>query len=441
MKKKINSSLIMIAVVGILATVLLLTLVYYDLFCRQVTEDLKTYVAFIRQYDIAGDLQESGTIVHKEGLEVTLFSIDGHIIYDSNETYGQVEDSSEQPEIEAAFADGEGQAVRKSNTLNRSTFYYAVQLNDGSVLRVAKESESLFSIVVSALPSLALVTCMLIVVSMALAHYLTAKLVTPIERLAVNLEDKNDSPEYEELSPLIDTIQKQHQDIIKNAKIRQEFTANVSHELKTPLTSISGYAELIESGMASETDTVRFARGIHKSANRLLTLINDIIRLSELDGTEEAPHFERLNLYQLAETCVDMLYMNAEKHHVTIDLKGMESYITGNKLMIEELLYNLCDNAIRYNNENGSVTVEVYPRQRNTVLVVRDTGIGIPKEHQDRIFERFYRVDKSRSKSTGGTGLGLAIVKHILVKHNASIELKSESGEGTEITVTFPDMV
>ncbi len=441
MKKKINSSLIMIAVVGILATVLLLTLVYYDLFCRQVTEDLKTYVAFIRQYDIAGDLQESGTIVHKEGLEVTLFSIDGQIIYDSNETYGQVEDSSEQPEIEAAFADGEGQAVRKSNTLNRSTFYYAVQLNDGSVLRVAKESESLFSIVVSALPSLALVTCMLIVVSMALAHYLTAKLVTPIERLAVNLEDKNDSPEYEELSPLIDTIQKQHQDIIKNAKIRQEFTANVSHELKTPLTSISGYAELIESGMASETDTVRFARGIHKSANRLLTLINDIIRLSELDGTEEAPHFERLNLYQLAETCVDMLYMNAEKHHVTIDLKGMESYITGNKQMIEELLYNLCDNAIRYNNENGSVTVEVYPRQRNTVLVVRDTGIGIPKEHQDRIFERFYRVDKSRSKSTGGTGLGLAIVKHILVKHNASIELKSESGEGTEITVTFPDMV
>ena len=444
MKKKINSSLIMIAVVGILATVLLLTLVYYDLFCRQVTEDLKTYVAFIRQYDIADNLQESGTIVHKEGLEVMLVGADGQVIYDSEESSRQreaseIENSSERPEIEAAFADGEGQAVRKSSTLNRSTFYYAERLEDGRVLRVAKESESLFSIVVSALPSLILVTCILIVVSMALAHYLTAKLVGPIERLAANLEDKNDSPEYEELAPLIDTIQKQHQDIIKNAKIRQEFTANVSHELKTPLTSISGYAELIESGMASEADTVRFAKGIHKSANRLLTLINDIIRLSELDGTEEDPHFERLNLYQLSETCVDMLYMNAEKHHVTIKLKGMESYITGNKQMIEELLYNLCDNAIRYNNENGSVTVEVYPKQRKTILVVRDTGIGIPKEHQERVFERFYRVDKSRSKSTGGTGLGLAIVKHILVKHNAAIELKSESGEGTEITVTFPD--
>ena len=447
MKKKINSSLIMIAVVGILATVLLLTLVYYDLFCRQVTEDLKTYVAFIRQYDIADNLQESGTIVHKEGLEVMLVGADGQVVYDSEESSRQreaseqIENSSERPEIEAAFADGEGQAVRKSSTLNRSTFYYAERLEDGRVLRVAKESESLFSIVVSALPSLILVTCILIVVSMALAHYLTAKLVGPIERLAANLEDKNDSPEYEELAPLIDTIQKQHQDIIKNAKIRQEFTANVSHELKTPLTSISGYAELIESGMASEADTVRFAKGIHKSANRLLTLINDIIRLSELDGTEEDPHFERLNLYQLSETCVDMLYMNAEKHHVTIKLKGMESYITGNKQMIEELLYNLCDNAIRYNNENGSVTVEVYPKQRKTILVVRDTGIGIPKEHQERVFERFYRVDKSRSKSTGGTGLGLAIVKHILVKHNAAIELKSESGEGTEITVTFPDTV
>ena len=441
MKKRINSSLIMIAVVGILATVILLTLVYYDLFCRQITDDLKTYVAFMRQYDMTEDLQESGVVVQKEGLRVTMIGTDGQVIYDNEADAFEMENHSERPEVEAAFADGEGQAVRKSDTLNRSTFYYAVRLENGNVLRVAKESESLFSIVFSALPSLVLVTCVLIVVSMALAHYLTAKLVRPIERLAANLEDRNDSPEYEELTPLIDTIQKQHQDIIKNAKIRQEFTANVSHELKTPLTSISGYAELIESGMASETDTVRFAQGIHKSSNRLLTLINDNIRLSELDGTEEDPHFEQLNLYQLAETCVDMLYMNAEKHHVTIELKGTECCITGNKQMIEELLYNLCDNAIRYNNENGSVTVEVYPKQGQTILVVRDTGIGIPKEHQERIFERFYRVDKSRSKSTGGTGLGLAIVKHILVKHDASIQLKSESGEGTEITVTFPKMI
>lgn len=439
MKKKINSRLVLIAVVGIFSTMLMITLVYYDLYCGQITEDLKTYVAFIRQYDIADDFSESGVVVHKEGLGVSLFDADGQIIYDNEADNLEIDEQSERPEIEAAFAAGEGQAVRKSKTLDRSIFYYAEKLEDGRVLRVAKEAESLFSIFASALPSLVMVTCILIVVSLALAHYLTAKLLEPIERLAEDMEGKDDYAEYEELAPLMETIRTQHQDIIKSARIRQEFTANVSHELKTPLTSISGYAELIESGMASEEDTVRFAKGIHKSANRLLTLINDIIRLSELDSTEEVTHFERLNLYQLAETCVDMLYMNAEKHRVTIELKGQESYITGNRQMIEELLFNLCDNAIRYNNENGSVTVEVYPQEGKTILIVRDTGIGIPQEHQERIFERFYRVDKSRSKSTGGTGLGLAIVKHILVKHNAPIELQSESGKGTTITVTFPE--
>ena len=182
---------------------------------------------------------------------------------------------------------------------------------------------------------------------------------------------------------------------------------------------------------------IRFAHGIHSSANRLLTLINDIIRLSELDGAEEEIVLERLNLYELANTCVEMLTMNAEKHKVTISISGSECYIDGNKQMMEELLYNLCDNAIRYNNVGGKVEVEVYYRGGHTYLIVRDTGIGIPKEHQERIFERFYRVDKSRSKSTGGTGLGLAIVKHIIAQHNAQLELESEAGKGTTIKVVF----
>ena len=351
----------------------------------------------------------------------------------------KMENHSKRPEIMAAFSDGEGEAVRRSETLDKSTFYYAVRCSDGSVLRVAKEAGSLYSIFVSAMPVLVTVIGILIILSVLLAHYLTDHMIRPIEKLARNIEEQDELTEYEELAPLIDMIRKQHQDIIKNARIRQDFTANVSHELKTPLTSISGYAELIENGMASEDDTVRFAGGIRKSANWLLTLINDIIRLSELDSAEEEISFERLNLYQLAETCVDMLSINAEKHHVTISIQGSESFLLGNRQMIEELLYNLCDNAIRYNNENGSVTVMVCSRGKQTVLIVKDTGIGIPREHQDRVFERFYRVDKSRSKSTGGTGLGLAIVKHILVKHNATIDLQSESGSGTVITVTFPE--
>ena len=436
MKKKINSRLVMTAIVGIVSTMLLITVVYYDLFCRQIMEDLKTYVSFMVHLSLGEELHNAESIGHIEGLHVTLVDNTGHIIYDN----GKGHEEKELPEVEATFADGEGQAIRKSLTLDRSTFYYAVRLGDGSVLRVGRESESLYSIFVSALPSLVMVTCILIVVSMVLAHVLTGNLIKPNERLAEHLEEQEELTEYEELVPLINMIQEQHKDIIKNARIRQDFTANVSHELKTPLTSISGYAELIENGMASEADTVRFAGGIRKSATRLLTLINDIIRLSELDSTEQTIVFEKLNLYQLAETCVEMLSMNAEKHHVTISLQGMESYINGNRQMIEELLYNLCDNAIRYNNENGTVKVTVYQSQKQTILVVRDTGIGIPSEHRERIFERFYRVDKSRSKSTSGTGLGLAIVKHILVKHHASIDLQSELGKGTVMTVTFPEI-
>lgn len=437
MKKKINARLVFIAIAAILSTMLLITLVYYELFRRQVMEDLKTYARLISQLEIRQELLAEIGGWEDGGLRITLVEKDGSVIFDNEADSAQMENHGNRPEITEAFSQGEGQDVRRSETLDRSTFYYAALQPDGMVLRISKEVGSLYSIFTSALPSLVMIASILILVSLLSAHYLTRSLIAPIERLAENMDDYGEVTEYEELTPFINMIQEQHRDIIKNAKLRQEFTANVSHELKTPLTSISGYAELIETGMASEEDVLRFATGIHSSANRLLTLINDIIRLSELDGSEEEMPFERLNLYQLAVTCVDMLSLNAEKHKVSLALQGMDSYITGNRQMMEELLYNLCDNAIRYNKEDGSVKVEVYPKHQSTVLVVSDTGIGIPKEHQERIFERFYRVDKSRSKSTGGTGLGLAIVKHIIARHNALMELESEAGKGTVITITF----
>ena len=285
----------------------------------------------------------------------------------------------------------------------------------------------------------------IVVLSVFLAWLLSTILVKPLARVTKAIEDLTDGmldeeisvPDYTETELITDAFNK----MVNRMKIldesRQEFVSNVSHELKTPLTSISGYAELIETGMASEQDTVRFAHGIHNSANRLLTLINDIIRLSELDGTEEEADTELLNLHEMAQNCVEMLKMSAEKHKVTIALNGTECYVTANRQMMEELLYNLCDNAIRYNNPGGSVDVQTYAREGHTYLVVKDTGIGISKEHQERIFERFYRVDKSRSKSTGGTGLGLAIVKHIIAKSHAELELESEPGKGTTIRVIF----
>ena len=266
---------------------------------------------------------------------------------------------------------------------------------------------------------------------------------------------------YKELVPFVNTIKKQHEDIMRNADMRQEFTANVSHELKTPLTSISGYSELIESGMAGGDDAKRFATEIHKSSQRLLTLINDIIKISELDATSSDEAFESVNLYEIAKSTVQMLELNAQKNGVIMNLLGKDISIMADRQMIDELIYNLCDNAIRYNNPGGRVWVSVYEREaaayvdgggsgdgvhgiaygnnrRAVVVEVRDNGIGISKENQQRIFERFYRVDKSRSKLTGGTGLGLAIVKHIVAKHdNAHIELDSELGTGTTIRVVF----
>lgn len=443
MKKKINRMLVFIATLAIGCTMILLTFVYYDLFRKQVLEDLRAYAMLMRESEATEQVEVLGGELDDCGIRLTLIGADGSVLFDNEADQTRMENHSERPEIAEALQSGEGYAVRKSETLAASTFYYAVRLDNQGVLRVSKDAGSIYSVFFSALPILLGVLVILVILCMILAHFLTGNLIRPIEHLAQNLDDGNESSDYEELTPFISMIQEQHRDIMKNAQMRQEFTANVSHELKTPLTSISGYAELIETGMASDEDVTRFAHGIHNSANRLLTLINDIIRLSQLDASEQQASFETLDLYDMAETCVDMLSMNAEKHRVSISLMGEPCQIQGNRQMIEELLYNLCDNAIRYNNPGGSVTVEVWPKKQETngteekILVVRDTGIGIPKEHQERIFERFYRVDKSRSKSTGGTGLGLAIVKHIIAIHNADMKLVSEEGKGTSISVIF----
>ena len=217
-------------------------------------------------------------------------------------------------------------------------------------------------------------------------------------------------------------------------RMKQEFTANVSHELKTPLTSISGYAEMIENGMATGEHISNFAGRIRRESSRLLTLISDIIKLSELDESENLRLFQPVNILSVAQECREILSYQADRQKVEIIVEGRGGSILGDKDMLEELVYNLCDNAIRYNRENGIVRIIA----ENNAITVADTGIGIPEEHQSFVFERFYRVDKSRSKQTGGTGLGLAIVKHIAELHKASIELTSTPGEGTQIKVSFP---
>lgn len=221
-------------------------------------------------------------------------------------------------------------------------------------------------------------------------------------------------------------------------KLRREFTANVSHELKTPLTSISGTAEIIKNGIVATEDIPKFAGNIYSEAQRLVSLVEDIIKLSQLDEEKNIPSKEPVDLYHISLEVAEQLRKVAVKKNVTIEVEGKSTVVDGVRPVITEMIYNLCDNAVKYNKETGSVIIKVGENQNGKIVSVKDNGIGIPKDQQDRIFERFYRVDKSHSKEIGGTGLGLSIVKHGAKLHNATIDMDSELGKGTQISVKFP---
>lgn len=437
MKKKINLQFMFISAVGILLTFCLSTVIFYELFKSEVVDELKTYADVIKETQSYDQILQGEYDPDVDDLRITMIKKDGKVFYDSFADAKKMENHANRQEVRQALKHGNGKAIRTSDTLDKNTFYYAVRLDDGNVLRVAKESRSIWSVFIKVTPAILILIFVILAISKMLSDVLTKSLLLPIEQMSENLDHLEDITTYKELMPFINTIQEQHKNILMNAKMRQEFTANVSHELKTPLTAISGYSELIQNGMTNEEETIRFAGEIHKSAKRLLTLINDTIRLSQLDTSEQKVIYEAIDLYKIAEDCVNMLKFSAENHGITISIHGTNAYLEGNKEMLEEVVYNLCDNAIRYNNEGGKVDVTVKPVKGKIYLCVEDNGIGISKEHQERIFERFYRVDKSHSKSTGGTGLGLAIVKHIIQQHGAHMELTSEKGKGTKIEIEF----
>lgn len=284
------------------------------------------------------------------------------------------------------------------------------------------------------------------------SHRVTRSLTEPLSD--ARLEDIEVQEVCEELKPLaarmLDQnrlIQKQLQrqyselkrEYEKQDRTRRDFTANVSHELKTPLTSISGYAEIIRDGIAKTEDVARFAGKIYDEAQRMIVLVGDILKLSQLDeGHQVRMERVRIDLYATCERVIASLQPAAAAKDVRFDLSGIHSTIIGAEQIVDEIVYNLCDNAIKYNREAGTVTVSVTEREDKVVLSVGDTGIGISEEEQSRVFERFYRVDKSHSKEIGGTGLGLSIVKHGAAYHEAKIELESKIGEGTEFRILFP---
>ena len=423
--------------VAILATTLLLSWVNYEMFKGRVMDDLEAYGRMFA-VEMNGEAEmQSALHSLEEDIRVTLVHADGTVYYDNFADPNAMDNHADRPEIRQALENGSGSDIRNSSTVDQSAFYYAVRLKNGDVMRLAQEASNIWSVYFRSMPLIVLLAAGMACVSLYLAHLLTARLVQPIERMTAHLNNVSGVARYPELEPFMDMIEQQHEEILRSANMRVEFTANVSHELKTPLTSISGYAELIESGMAQGEQAKTFAAEIHKSANRLLTLINDIIRLSQMDAPMPELKFEPVDLAQIATNTFEQLEMSARKADVTLQLDAKPAMVEADRQMMDELLYNLCDNAIRYNVHGGSVKLEVRPIRDKVIVCVQDTGIGISPENQEHVFERFYRVDKSRSKATGGTGLGLAIVKHIAVKHNAQIELESELGRGTKISVIF----
>lgn len=440
MAKKTLYKIFAFGVSVITITAVLILSVFYSYSDNQLKEQLRV-VESVVENQLAQDDDTAFISNHiDKNVRITLVAKDGTVIEDSQESANKLGNHLNRQEIQQAIKNGEATVTRHSDTQGKKVYYFAKQLDNGNVLRVSAEAKSIGKFFSDYIIYIFLCIIVVIVAAVFVSMGITKSIVKPITQLGQSLDNIDKFKSDEELKPLVNALLQQKKKQKMLDKQKKQFTANVSHELKTPLTSIAGYAELIETGMAKPEDIKPFAGVIRKQALRLVSLSEDIIQLSQLEESDdEDMSFESVNLYEIAQRCVEALNINAINKCVTLNLTGEECYIRGKAQLVEELVYNLCDNAIRYNKENGNVTVTVNPLEKGASVSVKDTGIGIPKKYQERIFERFFRVDKSRSKATGGTGLGLAIVKHITQLHDAKLEISSEEGKGTEIIVTFKD--
>lgn len=389
-----------------------------------------------------------------ESARVTLVGADGDVLYDSDMDESKMEDHGNRPEIEEALRTGSGSADRASSTLDEVMLYEAIRLADGSVIRLAKSEAGYLSVLASLAGPVALLTAAGVVASILVARRESRRIIEPLLEVDLDHPRRNAQNAYAEMEPMLERIESQRQELKRqvrvladNDRMRREFTANITHELKTPLTTVSGYAELIANGLVTdEADLRDFGGRIYREAGRLTALVNDILMLSNLDEAERSEGDaaaatlgarEPVDVPLLLEGITQRLEQVASQAQVTLELVCEPAMVMGVSRLLDELVYNLASNAIRYNHPCGVVTLACGEASAPFIRV-SDTGIGIAPEEQDKIFERFYRVDKSRSKARGGTGLGLAIVKHAAAFHHASIEVDSELGRGTTVTVRFP---
>ena len=446
MSSKIFKAIWVVAISVFLASLVLIMGVSYNYFSA----------AQKKQLCIETDLAAQGVALsgdrffdqlEAEDYRITWVSSDGKVLFDNEADTAAMENHLEREEVKQAIAEGFGEATRNSKTLTHKQFYAAKLLPDGTVLRLSIVHPSVWTLLLGFALPISLVILLALILSFVLASRLAKKIVKPINDIDLQLPEQYYGKEnYKEIEPLLrhisaqqNQLKKDKEEIEKAALIRQEFSANVSHELKTPLHAISGYAELLEKGLVKEEDIKPFAGKIRGESLRMTKLVEDIIDLTKLDNGGSEMDWEECDLYTIAENAVASLENTASSTGIDLSIEGVYSPMKAVPHVLYSIVYNLCDNAIKYNHPGGSVKVTVNQDEHNSVLTVADTGVGIPEESLERIFERFYRVDKSRSKEVGGTGLGLSIVKHAVNIHNGEIKAYSKSGEGTEFVVTLPN--
>ena len=550
MKNKIFRALVALAAMAVLLASLLITFVVSQDFFNETKKELSQEARYISMGLASGgdDYLNKIAAENTGDVRVTLIDSDGTVLFDNQAEARTLENHAMRREVMEAIANGSGEEERFSDTLDKTTYYYAVRLEDGKILRLARTIDSIYKSVMQMMPFMLGIVILVAALASVVARRLTKNLVQPLDD--VNLDEPLDNDTYDELAPFLTRIAKQKRQLSKNlaklrskqeeltiitnnmnegmvllnghqnvlfinesaAKIfgfdakdvigkniltvdraqevqdllqkvaaagsgeglyekaqrfyqlsgssvngsgsviliydvtekmaaeqmRREFSANVSHELKTPLQSILGYAEIMKNGLVKDEDKQRFLERIHAEAENMIELIQQIMELSRLDENKSVGDFVDVDLYAMAQNIAARLKYKADKRGITLDVAGSNAVVCGVQSVLSEVVYNLVDNAIKYNKDNGSVSVKVADGADKVTVSVSDTGIGIGAADRERVFERFYRADKSHNKETGGTGLGLSIVKHGVLYHKGRVDLESELGKGTTITIVLP---
>lgn len=407
----------------------------YDYFEKQIFSELQTESNFLEDYALQKNLEQLSKL--QTSNRITLIHADGSVFFDNTVDPASLENHGMRSEVIEAKEKGMSRTSRYSSTMTEKTLYFARMLSNGDVVRISCNQHSVWVLVFGMSQLLLILLEIAIVISGISASWISRKVVEPFNE--INLENPDTSQVYEELKPFTKRIAEENFEKSQREELRQQFTANVSHELKTPLTSISGFAEILKSGDTDPKITVDFANTIYDEAQRMIALVNDIIKLSKLDEKSICQEKEGISLRDMCREVMKVLSASATAKNVVLELSGDSGLINGVQPVIYEMVYNLVDNAIKYNVQGGKVQINLQNliESGRVILTIKDTGIGIPDNERERIFERFYRIDKSRSKQNGGTGLGLSIVKHAAKYHDASILLDSEVGKGSTFTVIF----